>query len=33
MPYKIIGSDSREYGPVDIDEIREWIDEIGRAHV
>ncbi len=30
MPYKIIGSDSREYGPVDIDEIREWIDE-GRA--
>jgi len=27
MPYKIIGSDSREYGPVDIDEIREWIDE------
>ena len=30
MPYKIIGSDSREYGPVDIGEIREWIDE-GRA--
>ena len=30
MPYKIIGSDSREYGPVEIDEIREWIDE-GRA--
>ena len=30
MPYKIIGSDSREYGPVDIDEILEGIDE-GRA--
>ena len=30
MPYKIIGANSREYGPVDIDEIREWIDE-GRA--
>lgn len=30
MPYKIIGADSREYGPVEIDEIRDWIAE-GRA--
>jgi len=30
MPYKIIGADSREYGPVEIDEIRDWITE-GRA--
>ncbi|MDP6794664.1 MAG: CD225/dispanin family protein [Verrucomicrobiota bacterium] len=30
MSYKIIGADSREYGPVDIDEIRDWIAE-GRA--
>ena len=27
MPYKIIGADSREYGPVEIDEIRDWIAE------
>jgi hypothetical protein len=27
MRYKIIGPDSLEYGPVDIDVIREWIDE------
>jgi hypothetical protein len=30
MQYKIIGADLREYGPVDVVEIREWIDE-GRA--
>jgi len=30
MTYKIIGADSREYGPVEIDEIRDWIAE-GRA--
>ncbi|HJN88736.1 MAG TPA: CD225/dispanin family protein [Verrucomicrobiota bacterium] len=30
MQYKIIGADLREYGPVDITEIREWIGE-GRA--
>ena len=30
MEYRIIGSDLREYGPVDLEEIREWIQE-GRA--
>ena len=30
MPYKIIGSDSKEYSPVELEEIREWIRE-GRA--
>ena len=30
MEYRIIGSDLREYGPVDLEEIRKWIDE-GRA--
>ena len=30
MPYKIIGSDSKEYSPVVLEEIREWIRE-GRA--
>ena len=30
MEYRIIGSDLREYGPVDVEEIREWINE-GRA--
>ena len=30
MPYKIIGVDLREYGPVETEEIREWIHE-GRA--
>ena len=30
MPYKIIGVDLREYGPVETEEIREWIQE-GRA--
>ena len=30
MEYRIIGADLREYGPVDVEEIREWINE-GRA--
>lgn len=30
MEYRIIGVDLREYGPVDLEEIREWIKE-GRA--
>ncbi|HJO10048.1 MAG TPA: CD225/dispanin family protein [Verrucomicrobiota bacterium] len=30
MQYKIIGADLQEYGPVDVAEFREWIDE-GRA--
>ena len=30
MEYRIIGADLREYGPVDLEEIREWINE-GRA--
>ena len=30
MPYRIIGVDLREYGPVETEEIREWIQE-GRA--
>ena len=30
MPYRIIGVDLREYGPVETEEIREWIHE-GRA--
>ena len=30
MEYRIIGADLREYGPVDVKEIREWINE-GRA--
>ena len=30
MPYKIIGEDKKEYGPVELEEIREWIKE-GRA--
>ena len=30
MPYKIIGVDLQEYGPVETEEIREWIHE-GRA--
>ena len=30
MEYRIIGSDLREYGPVDLEEIRKWINE-GRA--
>ena len=30
MKYRIIGADLREYGPVDLEEIREWINE-GRA--
>ena len=27
MPYRIIGVDLREYGPVETEEIREWIHE------
>ena len=30
MSYKIIGEDKKEYGPVELEEIREWIKE-GRA--
>jgi len=30
MGYKIIGEDKREYGPVGLDEVRDWIRE-GRA--
>ena len=30
MEYRIIGADLREYGPVDLEEIRKWINE-GRA--
>jgi len=30
MSYKIIGEDDKEYGPVELEEIREWIKE-GRA--
>ena len=30
MSYKIIGEDNKEYGPVELEEIRDWIKE-GRA--
>ena len=31
MAYRIIGEDKKEYGPVQLDEVREWIRE-GRAN-
>lgn len=31
MSYRIIGSDLQEYGPVELEEVREWIEE-GRAN-
>ena len=27
MAYRIIGEDKKEYGPVQLDEVREWIRE------